>query len=313
MGYGDDYRGIKIAGISLGALVILSCIIVIPSVSKVDTTEIAIRKNSWTGVVDLDDRYEAGRHWIGWSYRLIKYPKTIQTITYNPGNEATDMQLTSRTADGLAIDLDVSFQYKLRLEDLDQIYMEYEKDYEPTIVRVSRSILRDVVANFTAIEFFTDRDVIGQEMEDALREECIEVYIDIVMLQLTRIDLPDSFEAVLEEVEVARQQYEIALHNQAAALVEAETLVLLAEIQAEQVIVEAEGRAEALLIETQAIATALNISVTAEAETLLMLQTALNMTTPELLSYLWIQAIEDHESSLLIIGENTPEIIIGDP
>jgi regulator of protease activity HflC (stomatin/prohibitin superfamily) len=311
--YQGRFSGLASHKLLIGALigvVLFSAIFFPSSISKVDTTEVAIRKNNFTGKTDLDTKYEAGLHWIGFAYGLIKFPKTIQTITYNPSYTATDAQLTSRTKDGLAIALDVSFQYKLRLSDLSDLYMNYEKDYEPTIVRVSRSVLRDVVANYTAIEFFTDRESIGIAMEEALRIECTSVFIDIIMLQLTRIDLPDSFEQTLEEVEVARQQYEIALHDQAAELVVAETQILLAQKQANQTLIVAQGQADALIIEMNAYAESLNITITADAEMLEYLALTLGLNGTELLSYLWIQAITEHTDALLIIGQTTPEILV---
>ncbi len=293
-------------------MVLFSVIFFPSSLSKVDSTEIAIRKNFFTGRTDLETKYEEGLHWIGFSYTLIKFPRTAQLVTFNEGQDATDSVLTARTKDGLAIEIDVSFNYMLNIEDLDKLYMTYIEDYEHTYILTARSVLRDAVSAYTAIQFFEMRQNITIHMRETLDTALNEIYARIKDFQMTRFDLPDDFENALEQVQVAQQQYEIALHNQKAALVEAETQIFLAQKMAEQLLIEANASAEAFLIQMRAQAEALNITVTVEAEMLKYLADTLGLNSTELLAYLWIQAILEHNSSLLIIGENTPEILIGD-
>ena len=313
--YNDRFVLLKqhkvLAGVLIG-IVLFSVIFFPSSLSKVDTTEVAIRKNVFTGKTDLDTKYEEGLHWIGFSYKLIKFPRTAQLVTFNTGPDSTDTVLSARTKDGLSIDIDVSFNYMLNIEDLDQLYMTYVDKYEYTYVLTARSILRDVVSKYTAIQFFEIRENITMHLEESLDTALNEVFARVQNFQMTRFDLPDDFESALEQVQVAQQQYEIALHNQKSALVEAETQIFLAQKLAEQHIIEANATAQAFLIQMQAQADALNITVTADAEMLKYLADTLGLNSTELLAYLWILAISEHDSSLLIIGETTPEIIIGD-
>ena len=72
------------------------------------------------------------------------------------------------------------------------------------------------------------------------------------------------------------------------------------------------AEADAFIVIIEAQAEALNITLTAQANTYYALSQALNMTTAELLSFLWIEALTEIGTygNLIIIGDNTPEIII---
>jgi len=297
-------------GVGVIVLILVGVAIGIPmSMGKVDATEVAFRQNRFTGVVDFDNVYTVGLHWNGFNWRFIKFDISARTIDFAQ-EDGDEYQLTSRTKDGLAISLEVSFQYKLQVDNVAELYVEYLNEYEMQYVRVARDALRDAVSLYTAIEFFNNRTVIGDYMEEVLTEELAVYYADVVALQLRRVDLPDTFEAALENVEVARQDYEVALREQEAAVVRAETSIIEAEALAQINIIEASANAESLIIYTSAVAEALNITIVAEADALYALQQTLGLNNTELLTYLWIKAVTEHDSSMLIIGESTPEILV---
>jgi len=68
--------------------------------------------------------------------------------------------LTARTRDGLSIDVSLSFQYQLKitLDNVVELYYKWgEEGYESAFGRISRTILRDAVAEFVAIDMFKSR------------------------------------------------------------------------------------------------------------------------------------------------------------
>ncbi|MHA1977128.1 MAG: hypothetical protein ACW98F_05465 [Candidatus Hodarchaeales archaeon] len=56
-------------------------------------------------------------------------------------------------------------------------------------------------------------------------------------------------------------------------------------------------------------AEAVNITLTAEKLAYYAMGQQLNLTSSELLALLWVMAIRDHDSSLLIIGADAPILI----
>ena len=150
-------------------------------------------------------------------------------------------------------------------------------------------------------------------MQAKLDEEFSKTYFaNIPGFQLRSIDLPDSFEDALERAEVARQEIEIAQLNQQSALVQAQTLILEADAAKNRTIINANASAQAFIIQMQAQADSVNITLTAEQEAYYAFSQLLNMTSAELLSYLWIKALQEigNAGNLVIVGQDSPTLIL---
>ena len=267
-----DFK-IQIMAWIIGIGVIIGGVIGIVALFQFQTIDInshALKRNTLEGSVE-SKTYENGFYWSGFFGEFITFPKTVQTVAFNPYPEATTGVLKSITKDGLALTLDISYQYQLHGDELYELYTTYTRNYLDVFVKVSRDVLRDIASNFTAIEFLTDRLTIGNAMENALNIAFQSIYADIVSFQLTNIDLPNTFEAALESVKVSEQQRQVALFEQEAAIIRAETLLIDANATAE-------------------------------------LAVSLGLNSTELLQYLWIQAIDNHDG-YLIIGTDVPIIL----
>lgn len=55
--------------------------------------------------------YENGLHFLGIGHSFIKFPKMVQTIEFSKERTANQGPVQSRTADGLEVILEISFQY----------------------------------------------------------------------------------------------------------------------------------------------------------------------------------------------------------
>ncbi|MHA1974102.1 MAG: SPFH domain-containing protein [Candidatus Hodarchaeales archaeon] len=279
---------------------------------QIGYNEYGLNQNTITQQIE-NKVYEKGYYHVGLFHRFIKFPKTVQKIEFfsslgSPGD--TLGPLNSRTKDGLLIHIQLAFHYKLQKSKILDLYGTFALEYEDRFIGQARTTLRDVASFYNAIEFFNNRTSIGQSMEEQLVSDLSSMFVDIMFFQMREIDLPDEFEEALKQVQIAQQQYQIALYEQQAAIVRAQTAIIEAQAQANITILTAEANAEAYVINMQAQAEALNITLTAERLAYYAMGQQLNLTSSELLALLWIMAIQNHDSSLLIIGENTP-ILIG--
>lgn len=271
----------------------------------VDEKEWGLDQNTWNKEIDYNKVYGAGRHHLGVWHKFIIFPKTMQTIEF-----ADENIIKSRTQDGLAVSLEISFQYQLVKDHIPSLYKELAEDYHNHYWRLARDSVRDTASFYDAIEFFHDRTEIGSIMEIGMYDTILPFHSVVINFQLRAIDLPDSFEDALERAEVARQEIEIASFEQEAARIKAETLIIEAQADANITLIAAAAGAEAFLITIEAQAKAINMTLSAEREAYYAFAQTLNMTASELLAYLWIQAILEHDESMLIIGENTPDLIL---
>ncbi|PWI46931.1 hypothetical protein CEE45_14430 [Candidatus Heimdallarchaeota archaeon B3_Heim] len=209
----------------------------------------------------------------------------------------------------MLIHIQLAFHYRLQKDDILLLYGTFGLDYEDRFVGQARTTLRDVVSFYPAIEFFTNRTVISETMEIFLETDLQNMFVNVVFFQMREIDLPDEFEEALKQVQIAQQQYQIALYEQEAAIVRAQTAIIEAQAQANITVLSAEATAETYIISMEAQAIAVNITLSAEKLAYYAMGQQLNLTSSELLALLWIMAIRDHDSSLLIIGADTPILI----
>lgn len=290
-----------VTGIAIGA-----------SARTVGATEVGLKANIWTKEVD-PEIMNTGLYFLPFE-GILKFPMTVQEVFFFSSTGAsgtTNGPLNSRTNDGLTVNIQLAFHYRLKTEEVYNLFMTFRDQWHGPITGEARSILRDVAAEYNAVEYFFNRTMIGLDMELHLQEALsASFFSNVVFFQLREIDLPPAFEDALERVQVAQQEYEIAKYEQEAALVRAETEIYLAQAIANITIISAEAEADAFLIGIEAAAKAINITLTAESLGYYALGQALNMTATELLAYLWIKAILEHDESLLIIGSNTPSIIL---
>ena len=260
--------------------------IILASFEKVSYNEYALNVNSIDGTIE-NKVYEEGFHFIGLLNDFIRFPSTWTTIEFSPSSDANDIPIISQTKNGLFVDVDVSFQFRLRKADILQLYSEYGGDYSDYIEKVARSALRTVIGNYDAEQLYTNRTVVNAEMFSSMHN-ALDSIVEMGDFQLRDIEFPYSFKKAVEEYEVWRIQTEIARQEQIAELIRQETLTYIAEYTANRTIIEYEG-----------LATALE-----------SLRQELNITQDQLLTYLWIETIQEHDESYLFIGLDQFPILI---
>merc|ERR1712107_896469 len=74
---------------------------------------------SWISETVEDKPYMSGRYYLGIGNHFIKFPKMVKSVFFidDPNAERHGPALQSRTRDGLNVNLEVSFQYRLKFND----------------------------------------------------------------------------------------------------------------------------------------------------------------------------------------------------
>ncbi len=255
------------------------------SFESVDFNEYALKQNAITRKIE-PTIYTEGLYFIGIFNNFITFPSTYVSIEFTPHPLAEDIPISVQTKNGLLVEIDISFQFRLRKADIINIYSDYSTAYKDFVQAEARSALREVAGSYTAEELYTNRSDVNSEMSNALVTSLSSI-VDVGNFQLRNIDFPDSFEEAVENYEVHRVEIEIAQLEQEAEMIRQETQKLVTEYTANNTIIEYEG-----------IATALR-----------ELATTLNMTNEELLQYIWIETIETHNEAYLFIGLDNPLLI----
>ena len=90
----------------------LIVLLLLLSMDSLEPLEYGITYNKITKTIGKDV-YVGGRYLIGPMKGFIVYPANLVTIEFSDSRRATSEPLRTRTGEGLAISLHVSFQYKI--------------------------------------------------------------------------------------------------------------------------------------------------------------------------------------------------------
>jgi len=271
------------------------------SFSSIGVNEVGLDYSSLFKSID-SKTYGSGYYYIGITHSFLRFPSVVQNLEFSREPKANMGPIKSRTLDGLEVQLEISFQYRLMYEKLYEMYMKYGPHYEKIFVVTAVDVLTDMTTKFTAYKFFYDRQLIGdsmkKELSAAYNTNCFAV---IEALQLRTVDLPDLFEESIQETEVKKQDIERAKAELNKVLVECETKVKEAEFQKNVTINRAMG--EVSIIEQNNLADVQNTLITQlqQTEAYLVLKNTLGMTNTQLLEYIKAKMVKEYEHSNNII------------
>eukprot|EP00439_Symbiodinium_sp_Y106_P030076 s1723_g3.t1 len=158
----------------LGALLLaalaISCLKAVPNLHY------GIRYNHAQKYADVDNIYTAGRYFIGpWSSFVI-FPAKVQNVEFS--------NTYGLAASGLALNLEVSLQYRLRLAEVGKLYTEFNVDFQDFFVSTIRDTLIKVAADYEAYQLWDQRKQVGDQMQSevnaVLGRTCVSRYHDLL-------------------------------------------------------------------------------------------------------------------------------------
>lgn len=267
-----------------------------------------ITYNNFNKVAHTDRVYSPGRYFIGPFNRFLLFPTTAQNIEFNRAGDtieavgARSPPLTTRTEDGLSLDLQVSLQYKLQFENIGTLYHDFNMNYEQVFSGKVRSILINSAAQYRATELWMKRAQVGKHLQDNVDAELKNIYASCWGLQLMIIDLPDNFEEKLIRTEVQNQEILMRKKEQVAKNITAETSVIEACYARQATVMVSKGQAKYSVVTQEAAARAKQKVLETEAEVSSILRSALGLRGEDLVRYQVYDALADKEESHFFFG-----------
>jgi len=271
------------------------------------------------------ESFGSGRYYLGIGNHFIKFPKMVKSVYLLQGGEARPVQplpaayrqkaswgnqvnrkfedfngpaLQSRTADGLDVRLEISFQYRLKFDRLYDLFTTLGHKYQDTLVRMAIEQLSTSTTRHPAHFFFTNRTTIGREMHKELRDHFEKhAFSEVPFFQLRTVHLPKAFEDAIKRTQVKQQEIEIARLEQQRHTVGFETRVLQAEQRALVLQKQAAAEVEAIQLHNDAYCRQYELTNGLQASALDQLQTTAEWNSPQLLNYLRIRAVREHPSN----------------
>jgi hypothetical protein len=189
---GGKRCGLLSCCISFVALIVYIAV----AIEGVEPTEYAIIKNNLTQNVS-GEVLEGGLHWVGVFYSLVHFPSIHKSIEFSQDSAAQQRRLSTRTKEGLELDISFAFQYQLRKDELPTLYLNFMTDYETIFAKLARNAILTSGGDYEAPAYWLNRTVVGFEMTQKLTAQMNEAWADVTGFMLLKIDLPDTYEGAI--------------------------------------------------------------------------------------------------------------------
>ena len=301
----EELRNRRIGwGIVALCVMITGIVLLAVSLRKVPETEYGIEYNIHKK--ELENATKSGGLFVGPpGYRFVKFPSTYITVDLN------DRSCVSR--DGLIVKFSVTFQYQMTSENMLPAVVKY-RDYikwAEVVEQAGISAIHHSCSEFQISNFQNKRGEIQSVMEDNLRlklegdpDKGTEgVFAVAISLQLRNLELPGPYTAAVAEKQSAEEDIALAKNQRKQETTKAQTELLTAEEEARKILDTARTDAEILLTEAQLEAEETTFAFEKEAETIVEVKGALNLTTNGVLAYLANSLLAEVQGLHITTGE----------
>lgn len=198
----DDYNFGRICcGCCCCASFITIIIVISISFASIGSLDLALNYDMVSCTIENTVYATAGLHFIGPGHKFIKYPKTVQLVEFvaSHGPECPTCYdydiLTARTSDGLPVSLSISFQYRYDPSKIWELYHTFKQEERQVYEDTTYAVVQTAATNFTAYQFFNDKNDIAIAMHTVLSEKFYdELFAIIDAFQITRVELPTEFQ-----------------------------------------------------------------------------------------------------------------------
>ncbi|GMH65112.1 hypothetical protein TL16_g04118 [Triparma laevis f. inornata] len=274
---------------------VMACTIVFPwllgySFDTIDPGYVGLLWNQNLHNLDSNKLWKEGRHFIGLGCHLIIFPTYAQFV--NQG------YIQARTKDGLAVQIQPSFQYQINdnLDDVAGLYKAFGGSYEETFISISRMNIRDVVSTFVAYDLVKHRDTLASNLEAGLNTKLSDFGVNVIGYQVLSIQWSNTIDNAIMAAVTELENVKTAHAEKNISQIEALTAVEEAKVLSENAIIIANQTAAILLATKEAEASNIVIQGTAQAQAFAAVKaniTQADGTTPmtgdELLKYVYLE------------------------
>jgi regulator of protease activity HflC (stomatin/prohibitin superfamily) len=169
--------------------------------------------------------------------------------------EETGDQVTSRSSEGLEINVDATVLYQVDPGDAARLHQDIGPSYEMVRVRPEvRSQIRDAIGQYAAADLISvQRTELQRGVEQSLQRALDEDNVLVLAVLMRDIRIPEAITNAIEEKQAAEQQVEVEENRRRQSEISAQRRVIEAEGERDAAIARAEGEAEALRLRGESI------------------------------------------------------------
>jgi len=293
---------------------IISTILFASSFGVVQPTEIALKLDGATRIVQTDKTYGGGRYLIGLGQSFITFPITYQLLDFSSDPEEGGETLTVLAPGGQTIYIDVSFYYRIDESHIADIYRIARNTLKSLIIREATDSIKTSASLFTVNEYIVFRRQIAQKIHEDLNRRLYQKYYCFVpLLQLRAVDLPDNVENSKIQLAVATQNTKTSELQRNITLIAQETQILTQVYETNKTVVLQQSTSLGTTVEAQALANGNRLLVETVATAQNNFTTSLGFTQADLVTYNFVKMLRvaSKDDSFVIGFQGSVPVILG--
>jgi len=303
---------IGLLGGSCCVFVIFFIVFMATSFSKVEQGEWCLKYNWWSESVDRTAKTQPGVIMVGMGNSLIRFPSVQKyvyfrkfdgTMTRTKG-DAFEPPIACRTKDGLTVQLELEFTYKLLAPNLYDLYMlTGPSGYIMPLVHVSNGVIDNLATTFTAREFYGNRTLVATQFKDALAQTLrTDLFIELQNLMLQPAHFPKNYSSSISKTQAQRQDIEVAEQEKKTIVIQKQTQLQQATELAKRSVIQAEGEAQKVTLDNAASVAQFRYRQQKEAEgyaqaMAYFTQSNAGTAIEDFLNYLKVKALKEHDAN----------------
>ncbi len=164
----------------------------------------------------------------------FKVPFVTNVVVMDNRVLKTEVECSSASKDLQTVSSVIALNYRVGKENSASLYKNVGTSFEAIIVNPAiQECVKSVTAKYTAEELITERQLVGDQMKEALQEKIGPYGLDIEVFNIISFEFSEEFNAAIEAKQTAQQNALKAEQDLARIKVEAEQKIEQARAEAE--------------------------------------------------------------------------------
>lgn len=275
--------------------VIIAIALIAASLKRISSTQFGVEYDIWKKELEAKST-PPGLYFGPIGYRFVKF-STRQILPASVSD-------TCLSRDGLRIDFEVSYQYKIKQEHVVEVVEKYRnsKNWQTVAEISARSAMLHTCSEYNVTSFQSQRLDIQNRIYDNIQtkfdgdQDTPGLFATVTSVQLLDVTLPKEYKDAVTQKQRAEEDIKLAEFQREQLITRAETELMVAEKQAAIIKSRAETNAAIALIEANVTAAAAIFRFEAESYPLLNAKRFLELSTEGVLGYMANRLFQDAPS-----------------
>ena len=229
--------------------IILIPTLIMKSLNELNHDQYGIAYNKYSREID-NKLYDEGRYYLPIPSEFFTFTKIVQSL-YLIRNGDTDNRIMCLSKEGLEMRLGVTVQYQINKDDVFEIFQKFGKDeyHLDYFEHLIRQVIKDNCPIFTGSDYYHIRSTVEHYLEGKIKQMALTKSsgATIILIQLTSVNHPASYDAVNELKQQILQEKQTLLIQRNESMANALTELLTTQAQAEIKLMTAESTRTSLI------------------------------------------------------------------